>query len=270
MKVAICALTFRRNDGLRRLLEGIARLELDGDGPDIRVVVVDNDPDEGARPVCTSAPDGLRWPVEYHHEPRRGIAHGRNRAVGVARRGSDWIAFIDDDEVPRPRWLKALLEVQRRTDADVVTGPVVPHFPEPVPDWVTRFGFFERRRHADGAPIDRAFTNNVLFRATLLGADEAPFDVRFALTGGEDVHFFRRLREAGRRIHWADEAEVVEWIPASRACANWLTRRMYRVGTSTALAELDLFPGGGRRLRLAARALAWTGIGLALLPAALA
>jgi len=42
MKVAICAITFRRPEGLRRLLQAISALTFQTDPPEIEIVIVDN------------------------------------------------------------------------------------------------------------------------------------------------------------------------------------------------------------------------------------
>jgi hypothetical protein len=65
------------------------------------------------------------------------------------------------------------------------------------------------------------------------------FDDRFALTGGEDLQFFRRARSLGARIVWADEASVEEWVPASRANLRWLLNRAYRGGTTLGQVDRD-------------------------------
>ena len=44
MKVAICIITFRRQEGLKRLLDSLNRLEFKQQpAPDLQLVVVDND-----------------------------------------------------------------------------------------------------------------------------------------------------------------------------------------------------------------------------------
>ena len=67
--------------------------------------------------------------ARYVHEPRPGISHARNR--GVAEAKGDFVAFIDDDELPAPNWLESLLLTQRTYRADVVLGPVRPVFDRP-------------------------------------------------------------------------------------------------------------------------------------------
>jgi GT2 family glycosyltransferase len=270
MKIAICAVTYRRPLGLRRLLEGLNALQLPEPAPDIEVVIVDNDPERGAEAVCSEIRDRFRWKLRYDVEPRRGIATARNRALALVSGDTEWIASIDDDEVPEGSWLAELVRVQRETGADVVAGPSLPHFAEPVAPWIEAGGFFEPQRRPDGSPIAYAYTGNVLFRASIL-ADERfcpPFAERFALSGGEDRHFFQRVGRAGYRLRWADGACVHEWVHASRANAKWLVHRMFRVGNALAFIESELEPGWRRRSRLLARACAEVLSGFVILPRA--
>jgi glycosyltransferase involved in cell wall biosynthesis len=269
MNIAVCALTYRREDGLRRLLEGMARQELPEPAPALRVIVVDNDPERGARELCHDLAAALPWPLEYHHEARAGIAFARNRAVRAARPWATWIASIDDDEIPDPRWLYHLIGTQRRTGAPIVAGPVMPCLPEDAPAWSRRFGFYERPNHEDGAAITRAFTHNVLYRVSLLGEDPEPFPERYALMGCEDAWLFRRLHASGHEIRWARGAVVREWLPPERLRPRWLVGRAFRVGATTAQVERDLHPGLARRLGLLARAAWWKWRAALRLPLAL-
>jgi len=268
MKIAICAVTYRRPEGLGRLLEGLNALALPDPAPEIEVVVVDNDADRGAEPVCASVRGRFRWKLRYDVEPRRGIAPARNKALAILSGDTDWVAFIDDDEVPEPCWLGELLRVQRETGADVVAGPSLPVFAQPVAPWIEAGGFFAPWRHPDKSEIPYAFTNNVLFRASIL-ADarfRPPFAERFALSGGEDRHFFERVGRAGYRLCWADGARVNEWVHASRANPRWLVHRMFRVGNALAFIEAELDPGWRRRARLLLRACAEVLLGIVILP----
>jgi succinoglycan biosynthesis protein ExoM len=249
--VAVCALTFRRPHGLRSLLDGLRALDDPGAGYEVRVVIVDNDDAATGKAVIDDAAD-LPWPITYEVEERRGIAQGRNRAVRIAREaGADVVVFLDDDEVPDPRWLVELLSVYRSTGADVVTGPVLPEFGEPPPAWVEAGRFFERPRYATGTRIHYARTSNVLIASHVVPDGDAPFAEWFGLSGGDDTHFFLRARLAGHRIVWADEAVVREVVPPSRVEVRWLVKREYRRGNTLSLCLRDLMY---TRVRVARRA----------------
>lgn len=266
-KVAVCVTTFRRPVGLRRVLQSFAGLTFSKvAAPEVEIVVVDNDPDGSARELCAELGRELSFPLRYVHEAQRGISFARNRAVAAGREGADFIAFIDDDEAAEPRWLDELLHVQASTGADVVSGPVLRHFEGEVPVWVRRGRFFEDPRYATGAAVQDPATNNVLIRVAALQGMDGPFDARFALTGGEDTHLFLRMGRAGRKLVWADEAVVHEWVPQSRANARWLLQRIYRGANTWSICERELDPTPRAVALRVAKGLTRIAMGIGMLP----
>ena len=232
--IAICIASFRRPRGLDRLLDAIAGQELPEPAPAMLVVVADNDAAGSAREVARAERPGLARPVAYVVEPRRGIPQARNAALAVGLERAEWIAFVDDDEVPEPGWLAALIDAQRRSGADAVTGPVVPDFERPPPGWVLDGRFFGTPPAADGTPVATAATNNALVRAKCLRDVGARFDEGFVkgdIEGvGEDNELFERLAARGATIVWAAAAVVRERVPPDRATLRWLLARGRRCG----------------------------------------
>jgi glycosyltransferase involved in cell wall biosynthesis len=130
--VAICCITFRRPDGLSRLLDGLNELTFHKNPePDISVVVIDNDGAAPMRAQIEARRAGFRWQLRYGCEPVRGVSSARNRALDLVPPDAACIASIDDDEVPVPGWLDELLYVRRTYRAAIVQGPVRPHFLSP-------------------------------------------------------------------------------------------------------------------------------------------
>jgi len=261
MRIAICIGTYKRPQLLQELLVGLARLTFSKEpAPEIQIIVVDNDPLRSAEPVCTSF--SLPWSVRYFLEERRGITHVRNRAVAEAG-DVDFIAFLDDDEVPTPPWLDRLLATQRHFWADVVAGPVIPRFAPAAPLWARNSRLFYRPSFPTGHVLRICSTNNVLLRRTVF-LRVPTFDDRFNLSGGEDTHFFLRVRKAGHSMVWSREAIVSEFVPAERATFVWLLRRGYQCGNTWSFCELSLDERRSTRAFRFLKALAHVGQGLAL------
>lgn len=201
--------------------------------PSVCLIVVDNSPAADAAETCKI--HARAWPLHYLHEPRPGISYARNAALAAVPEGTDFIAMIDDDEVPAPYWLDQLLDAQRRSGADIVVGPTTPVFPPGTPDWVLASGFFLKPKNPHTLreldPDPPAATCNVLVRANLLGASGIVFDPALALSGGEDKLLFQSLKLRGYHFAWAATAHVSEWIPAERATFAYMWRESYRRGT---------------------------------------
>lgn len=239
--VAVCAITYNRNEGLRRLLDALELLSFPAQtAPKVVVVVVDNNEAPTAQPVVADASGSSRWEMRYRHEPRPGIPTARNAAIAEAH-DSDFIVFIDDDEVPDPHWLDELLRVQTEYGCELVTGPVVSAFDASPPEWMSRWGVFDRARHKTGEQVSVAGTGNLLIRSAFLEVERVRFDERFR--SGSDTAFCLEATRRGARILWADEAVVRETVSSSRLSLGWLLRRWFRGANNYAVAEARVHRG---------------------------
>lgn len=255
LSVAVCACTYERPEGLRRLLGGVAAQSFHvfaserGEAPRLHVVIADNEGSAEVRGICETFAKETGIPCTYVHEPERGISFARNACLDRLPPDAEFFAFVDDDEVPEPDWLDQLLLAQRKTGADAVQGRVVPRFEGQPPRWVADGGFFAvpRRGHGvklpnveDLAPLDRAATNNVLVRAEPVRAHGLSFDPAFALSGGSDTLFFRTLHALGCRIVHAANAVVAEHVPAARANLRYLMRVRFKTGNTAARIDAEM------------------------------
>jgi glycosyltransferase involved in cell wall biosynthesis len=238
IRVAVCVCTFRRQKLLRELLSGIAKLTFRKVSvPQIEIIVVDTPDDSGsAQEICKTV--SLPWPIKYVVEPTRGLTYARNRAI--AESGAvDFVAFIDDDEVPSPQWLDEHLWAQAEFAADVVSGPAMPKYASGVAEWVKGGGFFDRQVRATGTLRRACPTNNVLI-GTHVFKRVPKFDDTFALSGAEDIDFFLRVSQAGYKIVWSQEAVAFESVSIKRGTVGWILRREYQTGNGCIFAEAAL------------------------------
>src|SRR5689334_12059727 len=222
MHVCVCICTYRRPMLLARLLEALACQETE-DAFTYSIVVADNDATRSSEPVVQAFGASAAVSVRYDVEPRRNIALARNKAIEIAK--GDFIAFIDDDECPPPRWLLALFTACREYGVAGVLGPVRPRFEESPPRWVVTGKFYERPTYPTGFVIGwrQGRTGNVLLERDVFDGDTPPFRPEF-LTG-EDQDFFRRMIERGHRFVWCEEASVQEVVPPVRWRRTFMMRR---------------------------------------------
>ena len=273
MHLTIAMLTYRRNDYLAQVIpELLAQADDVCDAQTtVSVLIVDNDPQAGARAVVEAARAALGGEqpeaaesagaadsdavamsrLVYVHEPEPGIVAGRNRALSQAH-GSDALVFIDDDEIPSPGWLKALVSTWRAQGCAAVTGPTPPTFEGDPSAWVVASGAFDSWEAADGAQVRSADTGNLLLDLAVVEDLGLRFDPRYGLTGGEDSLFTRQLTRAGGVIRFAAGAVVTKRVPAARARRAWVLERSLRSGSSWARVRIDTAaPDGGASGRLA-------------------
>jgi succinoglycan biosynthesis protein ExoM len=241
-RVAVCICTYRRPQGLARLLQALAEQRFTHiPPPGVTLLVTDNEGSEQVKALCESLQRGPFAALHYLHEPRRGISYARNSCLDHVPQATDFVAMIDDDEIPAQDWLEQLLLAQSSSGAEVVIGPATPVFEPDTPQWVQQSGFFDKPREqdklADLQSDPAAATCNALVSASSLTATGIRFHPDLALSGGEDALFFRELKRAGCRFTWARHAQVFETIPAQKARIGYMLREEFRRGNVRVFVE---------------------------------
>ncbi|HSC61047.1 MAG TPA: glycosyltransferase [Rhizomicrobium sp.] len=256
--VVVAIPSFRRPKGLERLLAALEQLNTDAK---VTVLVADNDAENcDAVQTCEAIrARGYRWPLDVVVEPRRGIANVRNALVArvLEKHPCDFIAMVDDDEIPETRWLEQMLEMQAGTDADAVGGTIRRVFETDPGPWATHCDGVSDVLHPSGPIAMLEGTGNLLMRRALVENLPAPwFDVAFSFTGGEDKDFFVRAKAAGAKFAWAGDAIIYDHVPPSRANLKWALSRAYSAGNSDMRVFLRYRPSFSAQLNEMARIVA--------------
>ena len=242
-EIAALISTYRRREYLEELVAALAAQQLAHER--YEVVIVDNGSDDGSwellETLAAATPLRLR---ALRIAENRGPADARNAAATAAR--AKLLAFTDDDCLPAPGWLAALLEAFADDPAAVVVQGRV----QPSPAEAATAGPWDHYISVEG-PGPLFQTCNVAYR-------RAPFEAVGGFDGadpllrtgpdrpfGEDaVLGWRVLDASGGRAGFAPTALVDHrCVPASYAAWLRAQRRSAR------------FPGLARRSPLFARAL---------------
>lgn len=253
--VTIVIATRNRPESLGRCLRSV----LAGDHPAIRVIVVDNDPDDERTARVVDAFDDPR--VRYVRETRRGASVGRNRGLAEAR--TEIVAFTDDDTEVDRHWagrIAGAFAADRRLAC--LSGPVLaarlasPE--ERAADIALAWnkGFVARTFSLADPPADSPIfpfspglfgigANMAVHapRARAAGAFDEALGPGTPTHGGEDCEFFVRMVLAGHRVGYAPGAYV--WHH-HRPDQEALRRQLegYAVGLGSFLAKIALSPHG--------------------------
>lgn len=240
----ICICTFRR-ESLMRTLDSVALQNLPSQ-TSVRVIVADNDDTTVARGSIVAHAHTLGLALQYIHAPARNISIARNACLDAAK--SDWIVFIDDDEVATPNWIAALLE--HRGSNQIVFGVSQALYGDPAtPKWIVE-GDFHSNRIAGNDASWNGYTANVLIDRNFTASKRLRFAVELGQTGGEDTVFFFEAHSLGARFGYAPNAVVREETPLARANFRWLALRRFRAGQI----HFMIVKREGRGIRVAAMA----------------
>ena len=252
-EITVCVCSYRRPQLLERLLGALATQRTDGLFT-FGCAVVDNDAAASARAIVERLQSTSPVPIRYAVEPVRSFAEARNRALALVT--GQFVAFIDDDEVPGEDWLLELWRTLHRYDVDAVLGPVRPYFERKPPSWIVRSRICERSSHPTGSKLHwrDTRTGNVLLRMAIVAQDGVRFDPAYA-TGGEDVDFFRRAARIGRKFVWCEQAAAYELVPEARLRRSYFLRRALLQGRVSSRYAIEQ-PTLAGKVRAAGKALA--------------
>ena len=230
--ISVCVCTYKRPPLLRRLLMELDRQDTGGLFT-YSIVVADNDEAKSAAATVEECCGICGVAIAYCVEPMRNIALARNKVVANAK--GEYVAFIDDDEFPAPKWLLTLFKQCNDYKVDGVLGPVVRHFDEVPPAWFKKSKIYDRKVNPTGELVDweDARTGNVLLRRWIIAGDIAPFRPEYR--AGEDQDFFRRRIEEGCVFIWSADAIVYETIPPARWKRSYILRKAALQGATAAL-----------------------------------
>lgn len=254
--IAVYVCTHRRNHPLRRMLDSLAvAAEQVQPQVEIAVVVIDDNPDGRAKEVVEGFDGHFARGLHYRHSGAQNISIARNLGLDTSIPLAEWVAMTDDDQVVIEGWLQAMVELQRRTGADAVTGPVTLRYADNAAAWLTDQPFVEVLEapwQPDGAKVGVCSTGNSMIRSSfLVEHPEIRFRSDLGVLGGEDMVFYRAAVEAGLDARYATEALCYAEQPPERELYGYQLRSCYWLGNSEYLTNHE--SGESSRLRLSVR-----------------
>ncbi len=227
--ISVCICTYKRPHLLADLLNALSDQVTEGLFT-YSAVVVDNDINKTAQKAVEDYLKTGSCVVNYQNEPEQNIALARNKAVENAI--GEYIAFIDDDEIPEATWLFHLYQALHSYNCDAALGPVKPYYPSGTPEWLVKSKLCERPSYRTGTILHwgNTRTGNVLMKKELFDDPTNHFGREFGRTGGEDIEFFRRMAGLGKVFVWCNEAPTYEMVPQDRWTEEFYVQRYLRIG----------------------------------------
>jgi len=251
LTVAFC--TYKRADRLPRL---VASLRAQSCAVPFEILAVNNNSPDDTLDVLARLQSEPGATLRVVTETSPGIVPARNRVLAEATH-SDYLVFIDDDELPHPCLLAAAYDAFVREGADCAGGRVQIDFaPHGRPGWLSNdlLGFLAAVDHGpepfwitdERTPV---WTSNIAYRMAFLREHGLRFDARYNrkggsasdFGGGEDVVMLRRLLDLDARIRYRPDMAVDHGVEPSRLQRRYFLRLHYLAGARKGIHELPDF-----------------------------
>ncbi len=227
-KILIGIGTYKRNEMLSFALENISKLIVP-ENCKIEVVVSDNNLNKEAFSVFNHALSYFPFTLHYSHTPEKSIAAVRNAVLKKALEiDAQYVAFLDDDEYPKPDWILELYKTLTVYSADASTSA-----PVPIEDGKEQLLPYNVRRRKTGDIRKLCITNSVLFKIEIVKDSNIWFDTSYGLMTGEDIDFFTRAKMAGYKFVWCEKTLIYEHVQKNRESLSWKIDRAFNNGYLT-------------------------------------
>jgi glycosyltransferase involved in cell wall biosynthesis len=221
--------TYKRPEGLNRLLSSIHRQRVDFS--QVEVLVVNNS--ESARLESEEVCNGFKikgMQIRFIHQSLTGSSFAKN--LGIENANGKWLAFLDDDEEIVANYLEVLLPllhcVERYT---VLGGPYFPIFDSKKPRWMKEEYFI-----ISFGNTPRLLSKNEF----LLGGNLIVSKSLSDLTGGyltnyghkgnrsgygEDTEYISRALKKGAIQSYYPSLAIYHHIPVGRMKLEWFKQQ---------------------------------------------
>ena len=249
MDLTICLCTHNRPSYVADCLEGLARQT----APRARfhTLIVDS-----GSTLETHAK--LQTFADAHTELIRldepGVSLARNAGAAAAK--TRFIAYIDDDAIPDPSWVAAILQAldEPGLQPALIGGRILPKWEAPLPPWwpeslrgvlsiIEHQGQGEYRTPALPKTLEPYAANMIVDVSVLrrVGGFGGQFGRHgISLLSDEEVQLAWRLQDLGFSVRYDSRIVVHHQIQAARFRPDWLLARLYWQGFSTVLTRKTL------------------------------
>ena len=244
--VSVVIITHNRAEHLERSIASV--LAQDSAGVPYELIVIDNASRDLTREVVDAKTRDFPN-LKYVLEPRLGESHARNTGFQTAQ--CSLVAYLDDDAIANPGWLKQIPIAFAEAGADVacVTGRVDPIWGAPRPpwlhddllplisavDWSPAPGRLTDRQWPIGANV--AFRREALYRvggfSTKLGR-RGP-----SLLSNAEILLYLQLTAHGYSSYYDPKLAVRHFVAPERLDKRWFRRRAYWQGVSDVILDAN-------------------------------
>jgi glycosyltransferase involved in cell wall biosynthesis len=237
--VIIC--TFNRADYLADAIRSVQ--EQDYPPETYEIIVVDNGSTDETKLITEKVSKAEKPSLKYVFEPVLGLSVARN--TGAKASNNEMLAYIDDDAIADPDWLKNLSKAYNSAVKGVVCvgGASYLSCEGQRPDWLTeryegylsstiQLGSCLRILATGEYPVGTNFVINREFLSEIGGFCTELGRVGKTLLSGDESELCRRVQLKGGLILYAPDAVVHHRVPSERLTRGYILQRAYWQGVT--------------------------------------
>ncbi|NEO11930.1 MULTISPECIES: glycosyltransferase family 2 protein [unclassified Moorena] len=220
---------------------------LQQDFADYEVIVVDNASSDRTRNIVDQRLDNSR--LNYVYEPVLGLSVARN--TGAATASAAILAYLDDDAVASPRWLKTIYEAyQSNEKLAIAGGKVTLLWPDGItsPSWLSpdlagNLGAYDlgdslmKIQNAGLTPRGLNYSIRRTFLNKIGGFDVNLGRVGKNLLSNEELHMTELALQDGWQVAYLPDALVAHNVAPERINKRWFLNRGWWQGISECYRE---------------------------------
>ena len=243
VKVSLIVSTYGRPVSLKDTL--VSLLQQDISSEQYEIIVVDNKPMKDVYRIIQELELEWQRSIHYVEEPRIGLHNARHAGARTAR--GEILAYVDDDVVAPPGWLKALLKSYTDPQVACAGGKILPKWEAEPPAWVAQFGengginlslldlgdetlelAWPQGVHGCNMSVRRS----ALFEVGGYNPDAIGDQRRIWLRGDGESGLHKKLYDAGYKVIYEPQAWLYHRVPASRLRPEYFCWRAFIQGIS--------------------------------------
>ena len=175
------------------------------------VIVVDNNSRDETEDVVRRCSETTSLRIRHVFEPRQGQSFARNRGIEAAEGAV--ILFTDDDIIPNPDWVSAMLRAIDADDCEGAGGKVLPLWEGEVPSWLSGrsdlLSWLALVDSDEACMLDYPLVASRRIVGASMGFRRSVFQ--------EFGRFPTNLGHRGRRMYGGEEVRTHQSDPAQRA-----------------------------------------------------
>lgn len=214
------------------------------------ILIVDNNSTDNTQQVLASLATQSGVHLRYVKETQQGIPFARNRALQECI-DSEFMLFMDDDEMPKPGLLQAAVHCLNNDNAECAGGKINVCFTKGQrPPWLGNdlLGFLAEVDYGSApfwitSPSTPLWTANIAYRMSIFKKyPQLRFNLHYnrigkQVGGGEDLIMFNDMLALNIKMRYCPEMVVEHYVEEWRLQRNYFLKLHFVSGKKTGLYE---------------------------------